>query len=100
LALVSANSQDLRIVVAQLTDTANFTELEQAIVSIQPRECIVLNGKMASNRLKKLEMALNRTNIEKRILDEQYNDGMVDDHKSDVQKLLHKKFLGKPKIRL
>jgi hypothetical protein len=96
LVLVSANAQDLRIVVAELNDTPNFTLFEQCVVSIQPRECYLLgeDSKTTPNRFRKLEMAIQRTNIEKTIVEEGPTMD-VEECRESVRKLFHRKFAGK-----
>jgi hypothetical protein len=97
MAMVFCNSQDLRIITAELNDTANFTLFEQCVVSTQPRECFLLkeDSKKASNRFKKLEMAIKRTGIVKSIIEEgEEQQENIEVYKKAVRKILHPKFTG------
>lgn len=97
IALAFCNSRDLRIVLAELNDTVNYTQFEQCAISLQPRECILQKQELerAPNKFKKMEIALQRIGIQKSIFDEHNEQQLgLEECKDKVLNVIQKKYKG------
>ncbi|KHN81388.1 DNA mismatch repair protein Msh2 [Toxocara canis] len=71
LSIAFCNLQDMRMTIAEFSDTDHFSNLEKCIVSMVPRECIILPSASKSfedasreeKRMNNLETALKRADI-------------------------------------
>ncbi|KAL3101259.1 hypothetical protein niasHT_028015 [Heterodera trifolii] len=93
ISLVFCNSQEMRIVIAELNDTPNFTLFEQCFAAFQPSECLFIrqNAKKAPNRFKKLENVIQRAQTQRNYLEKEVEED-VEKCKTEVRKLFHQKF--------
>lgn len=84
----------MRIILTEFNDTPHFTQFEQCVVSLQPRECVLYkeDKEKAPNRFKKLETAIKRTGIQQTLSDELIDQYDLNYCKTIVKKLLQKKF--------
>lgn len=97
------NVQDLRMTVAEFNDAEHFSNLEKCLVSLMPRECIVLpsssktltlSATATESKLNHLDTAFKRSNVAKVIGNKDYSESNLEELESKIQSFVQARCKG------